>query len=87
VRPVTKPRDLLGMQAEVLFPAYLPPPRRLTQERNITMNQADKQYQAGNESAHSSIEFSVEELNIVDLDDRLELADRCNGNTVKPSAL
>jgi hypothetical protein len=51
------------------------------------MNQADKQYQAGNESAHSSIEFSVEELNIVDLDDRLELADRCNGNTVKPSAL
>ena len=47
------------------------------------MHQADKQHQTvTHETAVSSMEFSVEELNIVDLDDRLELADRCNGNTV-----
>jgi len=42
------------------------------------MNPTDKKYQEiTQEPVGASMEFSVEELDIVDLDDRLELAERC----------
>ena len=45
------------------------------------MNHADQKYEAATqESTLGSMDFSVEELNIVDLDDRLELAERCTIN-------
>jgi len=42
------------------------------------MNPTDQKYlEIAQEPVGASMEFNVEELNIVDLDDRLELAERC----------
>jgi hypothetical protein len=42
----------------------------------------DQKYDAITGESNASMDWNVEELNIVDLDDRLELADRCSGNNV-----
>jgi len=46
------------------------------------MSQMDQKYDAISQKSDVLGEWSVEELNIVDLDDRLELADRCSNNSI-----